>query len=56
MEAEFIAACDAVKLVLYFCSLLSELSIPKDEAAIIYEDNEGALMMVTAGQPMNNVL
>ena len=53
-EAEFIAACDAAKLVLYFRSLLQELNIPQEDATVIYEDNRGALMMVAAGQPTKN--
>jgi hypothetical protein len=53
-EAEFVAACDTAKLVLYFRSLINELDIPQDETTIIYEDNCGALLMVEAQQPTKN--
>ena len=53
-EAEFVAACDTAKLILYFRSLLHDLDIPQDEATVIYEDNRGALLMVEAQQPTKN--
>mmetsp|Transcript_14552 Transcript_14552/g.20797 ORF Transcript_14552/g.20797 Transcript_14552/m.20797 type:complete len:1557 (+) Transcript_14552:1335-6005(+) len=53
-EAEFVAACDTAKLILYFRSLLDDLGIPQREATVIYEDNRGALMMVEAQQPTKN--
>lgn len=43
-EAEFVAACDTAKLILYFRSLLYDLGIPQEDATIIYEDNRGALI------------
>jgi hypothetical protein len=50
-EAEFIAACDAGKMILFFRSILEDLGIPQEEATVLYEDNTGALMMANAQQP-----
>ena len=50
-EAEFTAACDAAKLILFFRSLLDDLGIPQHQATVLYEDNNGALMMANAQQP-----
>jgi hypothetical protein len=50
-EAEFTAACDAGKMILYFRSILEDLNIPQSEATILYEDNNGALLMANAQQP-----
>jgi hypothetical protein len=50
-EAEFTAACDAGKLILFFRSLLDDLGKPQTNATILYEDNHGALLMANAQQP-----
>ena len=50
-EAEFIAACDAAKNVLYVRSILHNVGIPQDHATTLFEDNQGALLMANAGQP-----
>jgi deoxyuridine 5'-triphosphate nucleotidohydrolase len=50
-EAEWVAACDAGKMILYFCTLLDDLGIPQEEATVMYEDNRGALFMANAQQP-----
>ena len=50
-EAEFVAACDAAKMILFFRSILEDLGIPQEEATVLYEDNNGALMMANAQQP-----
>ena len=50
-EAEFVAACNAGKLILFFRLLLKDLVMPQDKATILYEDNHGALMMANAQQP-----
>lgn len=42
-EAEFTAACDAAKMILFFRSLLDDLGIPQNQATILYEDNNGPL-------------
>ena len=47
IEAEFVAACEAGKYILYLHSLLEEIGLQQEDATIIYEDNEGALLMVT---------
>jgi hypothetical protein len=50
-EAEFTAACDAAKLILFFRSLMDDLNIPQNNTTILYEDNNGALLMANAQQP-----
>ncbi len=50
-EAEFTAACDAGKMILYFRSLLEDLGIDQPNATVLYEDNNGARMMANAQQP-----
>ena len=50
-EAEFVAACDAAKIILFFRSILEDLQIPQDHATILFEDNNGALLMANAQQP-----
>jgi hypothetical protein len=50
-KAKFTAACDAGKLILYFRSLLEDMHIPQQTATILYEDNNGALLMANAQQP-----
>lgn len=44
-EAEFTAACDAGDMIVYFRSILEDLDSPQSEAMILYEDNNGALLM-----------
>ncbi len=50
-EAEFIAACEAAKVILYVRSIMEDLGIDQLQATTLYEDNQGALLMVNAGQP-----
>ena len=50
-EAEFIAAADAGKIILYVRSILQQVGIPQYDATILYEDNQGALLMAQAGKP-----
>ena len=50
-EAEFTAACDAAKAILYLRSILDQLGVPQDQATVLFEDNAGALLMATAQQP-----
>jgi len=50
-EAEFSAACDAGKIILYLRTILEELEIDQNKATILYEDNQGVLMMTRAKQP-----
>jgi len=50
-EAEFVAACDTAKMILFFRSLLDELGFNQEQATTLYEDNTGALLMANAQQP-----
>ena len=50
-EAEFIAACEAAKVILYIRSILEDLGVPQDKATTLYEDNEGARLMANCWQP-----
>jgi len=50
-EAEFTAACDAGKMLLFFRSILNDLGYEQEDATVFYEDNNGALMMANAQQP-----
>ena len=50
-QAEFSAACDAGKCILYVRSLLQEIGLPQEQATTLYIDNNGALLMANAQQP-----
>lgn len=50
-EAEFIAASEAGKSILYLRTIMKEIGLEQHEASILYEDNQGALLMAQAGQP-----
>ena len=50
-ESEFVAACEAGKYILYLRSLLDEIGISQEAATILYEDNQGALLMANAQRP-----
>ena len=50
-EAEFIAACEAAKIILYIRSILDDINVKQDTATTLYEDNQGALLMANSGQP-----
>ena len=50
-EAEFIAACEAAKIILYIRSILDDINIRQDSATTLFEDNQGALLMANSGQP-----
>ena len=50
-EAEFIAAADAGRHILYVRSILEQIGIPQQDATILYEDNQGALLLANAQQP-----
>ena len=51
-EAEFVAACDAGTYILYLRSLLEEIGLRQEDATILYEDNQGALLMANVQRPM----
>ena len=48
-EAEFIAACDAAKVILYIRLILEDIGVPQEKATNLYEDNQGALLMANSG-------
>jgi hypothetical protein len=50
-EAEFLAASDAGRLILYIRSVLTELEQTSMPATPLYEDNQAALLMSQASQP-----
>jgi hypothetical protein len=50
-EAEFVAPCDTAKMILFFCSLLQDIGLEQEEATVLFEDNNGALLMANAQQP-----
>ena len=50
-EAEFIAACEAAKIILYIRSILEDINISQESATTLYEENQGALLMENSGQP-----
>jgi hypothetical protein len=52
-EAEWVAACDAGKMILYFRALLEDLGIPQEDVTVMFQDNRRALNMANAQQPSN---
>ena len=50
-EAEFIAAAEAGKYILYLRTILEEIGIHQKHATVLYEDNQGALLMANAQRP-----
>ena len=50
-EAEFTAACKAGKYILYLRSIMQEIGMEQTDATILYEDNQGALLMANAQRP-----
>jgi hypothetical protein len=50
-EAEFMAACDTGKTILYIRSILWDLNIPQEAATLLYEDNDGCTAMGNAQKP-----
>ena len=38
-------------MILYLRSILDEINVPQENATVMYEDNQGALLMANAGQP-----
>ena len=50
-EAEFIAAAEAGRYILYLRTIMKEIGLPQHYATVMYEDNNGALLMARAGQP-----
>jgi len=50
-EAEFMAAYDAGKMILFVRSILWDLGIPQEAATIMYEDNDACTAMGNAQKP-----
>ena len=50
-EAEFIAAAEAGRYILYLQTIMDEIGLPQHHATVMYEDNQGAVLMAQAGQP-----
>ena len=50
-EAEFIAAVEAIKYILYLRSILNDIGILPNDTTILYEDNQGSLLMASPQQP-----
>ena len=50
-EAEFAAATDAGKAILYVRTILSQIGIPQNDATVLHIDNNGALNMANQQQP-----
>lgn len=50
-EAEFTAAAMAGKAILYVRSILHEIGLDQESATVLYEDNQGALLMANAQRP-----
>ena len=50
-EAEFTAATEAGKYILHLRTILQEIGIRQEDATVLYEDNQGALLMAMAQRP-----
>jgi hypothetical protein len=50
-EAEFIAAYDTGKMILFVRSILWDLNIPQEDATLLYEDNDGCTAMGNTQKP-----
>ena len=50
-KAEFMAACDDGKMMLFIRSILWDLGIPQQAATVLYEDNDACTAMVNAQKP-----
>jgi hypothetical protein len=50
-EAEFMAACDTGKMILFVRSILWDLNIPQEAATLLYKDNNACTAMGNAQKP-----
>jgi len=50
-EAEFTAAAMAGNAILYVRSILHEIGLDQESATVLYEDNQGTLLMANAQRP-----
>jgi hypothetical protein len=53
-EAEFVAATDTAKAILYIRTILEEIGVNQMDATTLHIDNNGALNMANQGQPTRN--
>jgi hypothetical protein len=51
MEAEFMAAYDTGKMIIFVQSILWDLGIPQEAATVMYEDNDACTAMGNAQKP-----
>ena len=49
--AEFITAVEAGKYIILVRSILNDIGLPQDDATVLYENNQGSLLMASAQQP-----
>ena len=47
----FLPKLPAAKYILYVRSILDQIGLPQAAATVLYEDNQGALLMANAQQP-----
>jgi len=50
IRAEFIAACETPKVIIYIRSILDDIHIRQDKASTLFEDNQDAILLVNSGQ------
>ncbi len=50
-EAEFMAACDTGKMILFIRSILWDLHVPQEAATVLFEDNDGCTALGNAQNP-----
>jgi hypothetical protein len=50
-EAEYMLAYYTSKMILFVCSILSDLYIPQETATLLYEDNDACTAMANAQKP-----
>ncbi|KAL7528065.1 hypothetical protein ACHAWF_009840 [Thalassiosira exigua] len=50
-EAEFMAACDLGRMMLYIRSVLWDLDVPQEAATLLYEDNDACTALGNAQKP-----
>ena len=48
-EAEFIAACEAAKVILYVRSILEDMGVQYTEATTLFEDNQDSVVNGNVG-------
>jgi hypothetical protein len=50
-EAEFVAICNMGKMILFFRAFLEDIGVEQEYAMVLFEDNNGALLMANSQQP-----